>query len=72
MWWRIEPLLSGDSVNISRCLVAAGKHVNNTRVIARQLLCKRIPAATDMLATVEMFLDYNENGVFCWVRPEAI
>jgi hypothetical protein len=29
------------------CLVTAGKHVNNTRAIARQLLGKRVPAATD-------------------------
>jgi hypothetical protein len=28
------------------CLITAGKHVNNIRSIARQLLGKRVPAAT--------------------------
>jgi hypothetical protein len=48
-----------------RCLLTAGKHVNNTRAIARQLLGKRVPAATDTHATVEVLLDYNNgNGFF--------
>jgi hypothetical protein len=40
-----------------RCLVTAGKHVSNTRVIARQMLGKRVLAATDSHATVEVLLD---------------
>jgi hypothetical protein len=54
-----------------RCLVTAGKHVNNTRAIARRLLGKRVPAATDTHATGEVLLDYNNgNGVFYVVRAE--
>jgi hypothetical protein len=49
------------------CLATAGKHVNNTKAIARQLLGKRVSAATDMHATVNVLLDYNNgNGVFMW------
>jgi hypothetical protein len=56
-----------------RCLVTAGKHVNNTRAIARQLLGKRVTAATDTHATVEVLLDYNNrNGVFYVVRAEML
>jgi hypothetical protein len=56
-----------------RCLVTAGKHVNNTRAIARQLLGKRVPAATDIHTTVEVLLDYNNgNSVFCVVRAEIL
>jgi hypothetical protein len=56
-----------------RCLVTAGKHVNNTRAIARQLLGKRVPVTTDTHATVEVLLDYNNgNGVFCVVRAENL
>jgi hypothetical protein len=48
-----------------RCLVTAAKHVNNTRVNARQLLGKRVPAAMDTHETVEMLLSYNNgSGVF--------
>jgi hypothetical protein len=54
-------------------LETVGKHVNNTRAIARQLLGKRIPAATDTHATVEVFLDYNNgNGIFYVVRAELL
>jgi hypothetical protein len=42
-----------------RCLVAAGKHVNDIRAIARQR------AHMSNTKTVG-------GGVFCWVRPEAI
>jgi hypothetical protein len=56
-----------------RCLVTAGKHVNNTRAVARQLLGKRVPAAMDTHATVEVLLDYNNgNGVFYVVRAEML
>jgi hypothetical protein len=56
-----------------RCLVTTGKHVNNTRAIARQLLDKRVPAAADTHAAVEVLLDYNNgNGVICWVRPGSV
>jgi hypothetical protein len=48
-----------------RCLVTAGKHVNNTRALARQLLGKCVPAATYKHSTVEVLLDYkNGNGAF--------
>jgi hypothetical protein len=56
-----------------RCLITAGKHVNDTRAIARQLLGKRVPVATDMHATVEVLLDYNNrNGAFSEVRAEML
>jgi hypothetical protein len=48
-----------------RCLLTVGKHVNNTRAIARQLLGMRVPAATDMQSSVDVLLDSNKgNGVF--------
>jgi hypothetical protein len=51
-----------------RCFVTVGKHVNNNRAIARQLLGKRVPAAT-----VEVLLDYNNgNGVFYVVHAEML
>jgi hypothetical protein len=50
-----------------------GKHVNNTRAIARQLVGKRVPMETSKHATVEVLLDYNNgNGVFYVVRAEKI
>jgi hypothetical protein len=56
-----------------RCLVKVGKHVNNTRAIARQLLCKRVPAVTNTHVTVEILLDYkNENCVSYVVRAEML
>jgi hypothetical protein len=56
-----------------RCLVTAGKYVNNTRAIARQLLDKRVPSAAYTHATVEVLLDYyNGNGVFYVVRTEML
>jgi hypothetical protein len=56
-----------------RCLVTASKHINNTRAIARQVLGKRVPAATDRHAKVEVLLDYNNgNDVFCVVRAEIL
>jgi hypothetical protein len=55
------------------CLVTAAKHVNNTRAIARQLLGKRVPAATDTHATIKVLFDYNNgNGVFYVVRAEVL
>jgi hypothetical protein len=51
------------------CLVVISKHTNNTRAIARQLLSKRVPAAVDTHATVEVLLDCNSgNSVFYVVR----
>jgi hypothetical protein len=56
-----------------RCFVTAGKHVKNTRTIARQLFGKRVPAANDTHATVEVLLEYkNRNGVFYVVRAEML
>jgi hypothetical protein len=50
-----------------------GKHVNDTRAIARQLLGKRVPAATDTYATVEVLLNYNNgNGVFYVVHVKML
>jgi hypothetical protein len=55
-----------------RCFVTAYKHVNNIRPIARQLLGKRVPAATDTHMTIEVLLDYNSgNGFFCVVRAKC-
>jgi hypothetical protein len=49
-----------------RSLVTAGKHDNNTRAIARQLLSKWVPATMSMHAAVKVLLDYNNgNRVFC-------
>jgi hypothetical protein len=42
-------------VNTSRSLVTAGKHVDNSRAIARQLLGKRVPVSTDTHAAVDVF-----------------
>jgi hypothetical protein len=51
----------------------AGKHVNNTRAIARRLLGKRVPAAKDTHAKVDVLLDYIiGNGVFYVVRAEML
>jgi hypothetical protein len=56
-----------------RCLVVAGKHGNNIRTIARQLLGKRVPAARDTQAKVEVLLGYkNGNGDFYVVRAEIL
>jgi hypothetical protein len=53
-------------------LVTAGKHANNIRAIGRQLLGKRVSAAKDIHATVEVLLDYNNgNGVFYVVHAEC-
>jgi hypothetical protein len=55
------------------CLVTAGKHINNTQAIARQLLGKLVPPATDMNAKVEVLLEYNSgNGAFYVVRTEML
>jgi hypothetical protein len=54
-----------DSEKECRCLATANKHVNNTDAIARQLLGKRVPVATDTDVTVKVLLDYkNGKGVF--------
>jgi hypothetical protein len=56
-----------------RCLVTAGKHVNNTWAIARQQLDERVPAATDAPAKVEVLLDCNNgNMVFYVVHAEIL
>lgn len=56
-----------------RCLVTTGNHNNNTRAITRQLLGKRVPAATDTHATAEVLLDYSSgNGAFYVVRAEIL
>jgi hypothetical protein len=55
------------------CLVTAGKHVNNTQAIARQLLSKRVPEAADAHATVEALLDHNnENGAIYVIRVQLL
>jgi hypothetical protein len=51
----------------------AGENVNNSQAIARQLLGKRSPAATDTHATVEVLLDYNNANGGCYVfRAEML
>jgi hypothetical protein len=51
----------------------AGKHVNNMRAIAKQLLSKRVPTAMDTHAMVKVLLDYNnENDVSCVVCTEIL
>jgi hypothetical protein len=38
-----------------------------------QQLGKHVPAATNTQATIYGLLGYNDgNGVFCWIRPEAV
>jgi hypothetical protein len=49
-----------------RCFVTAGKHDTNTRATARQLLGKRVPAATDTHATVDVFLVYDNGNGGSW------
>jgi hypothetical protein len=54
-------------------MVTAGKHVNITQIIVRQLLGKRVPAAVNTHAAVEVLLVYkNGNGVFYGVRAEML
>jgi hypothetical protein len=50
-----------------RCFVTAGKHDDNTRAIARQLLGKWVPAATDTHTTVEVLL---ETVFYMWFVPK--
>jgi hypothetical protein len=60
------------SINMHYLLVAR-KHVNSTQAVARQPLGKQVPAATDMHATVEILLDYNNgNNVFYVVRAKML
>jgi hypothetical protein len=47
-----------------RCLVTAGKYISNTRAIAKQVVGKRVPAATYTHETVEILLDYNNRNCF--------
>jgi hypothetical protein len=46
-------------------LVTPGKHVNNTQVIARQLLGKRVPEEMNTHATVKVLLDYISGNSGC-------
>jgi hypothetical protein len=56
-----------------RYLVTAGKHIKNTRAVARQQLRGHVPTATDTHATVELLLDYNNGkGVSYVVRAEML
>jgi hypothetical protein len=52
------------------CLVMAGKHINSTWAIIRQLLCKWVPMATDMPSMVDVLLNYNV--FFYVVRTELL
>jgi hypothetical protein len=55
------------------CLVTAGKHINNTQAIARQLLSKWVTVAMDTHATVMILLECNTgNGAFSVVHAEMI
>jgi hypothetical protein len=63
----------GEQRDSSCCLVTAGEHVNNTQAIGRQLLGKRVAAATNTHAVVEVLLDCsNGNGVFYVIRAEML
>jgi hypothetical protein len=54
-------------------LLTASKYINNTQVIARQLLGKQVSAATHTHAMVEVLLDFtNGNSVFYVVRAEML
>jgi hypothetical protein len=56
-----------------RCLVTTSKYVSNTSTVARQLLGKRVPVATDAHATVEVLLNYNNGStVFYVIRAEML
>jgi hypothetical protein len=56
-----------------RCLVTASKHVKSTWTIARQLLDKRFPAATDTHAIVDVLSDFiTGNCDFYVVRAEIL
>jgi hypothetical protein len=51
----------------------ANKHVKNTTAIARQMLGKRVPAAKDTHATIEVLLNYNNgNNVFYVIHTEVL
>jgi hypothetical protein len=54
-----------------RCSVTAGKHINSTRAIARQLLGKRVPVATDTHAMVEVLWTIIMDMMFSmWFGPK--
>jgi hypothetical protein len=56
-----------------RCSVTVSKQDKNTRAVARKLLSKLFPAVTNMRATVEVLLDYNNwSDVFYEVRAEML
>jgi hypothetical protein len=57
--WRIDSLLSDDPANSSRCLITAGKRINNTRAIASHMFGKWVPAAT-----VEVLLNMTTETAF--------
>jgi hypothetical protein len=48
------------------CFLTAGKHINNTQAIARQLLSKWVPMAMDTHAMVKVLLDYNNGNHVFW------
>jgi hypothetical protein len=51
--YRVVPLLCNDHKRERALLGKAGKHVNNTRAITRQLIGKRVPAETNKHVTME-------------------
>jgi hypothetical protein len=70
IYWQKKILYSCCHATIARknmrCLLTAVKHVDNIRAIARQLLGKQVPAATNTHSAIEVLLDYNnEKEVFC-------
>jgi hypothetical protein len=65
-------LFKPDRKHVIRRLKARIEEPEQTS-ISRQLLGKHIPGATNTQATIGVLLSYNDgNGVFCWIRPEAI
>jgi hypothetical protein len=60
-------------VNTVTCRLKAGIMDPEYKFIAKQPFRKRFPAAMNTQVTIEVLLGYKEeNGVICWVRPEAI
>jgi hypothetical protein len=55
------------------CFVTVSKHIRNIRAIAKQLVGKWVPAATDMHTAIKVLLGYsNGNGVFYVVHAKML
>jgi hypothetical protein len=54
-----------------RCLITAGKYVNSTRDIARQLLGKQVPAATNTHIIMEIVFSTRSVPI-CYNRDKSL